>query len=160
MHDTIWKKIRTLSLFSLYFRRTDFTRKLRLNSIWGAEVSAYKRANFFPSFQASNIPWKLQNLFYQHSNKKAFSYSMRSPAKSCKNQSKTHPSPTKNFATCRKKSLSSFYDLRCKLRPFFVRQTQIANHTYDHETLSTLLKPSLIENYVTEPLKEQNCHFC
>ena len=51
-----------LCLFS-HFRRTDFTRKLRLNSIWGAEVSAYKRANFFPSFQASNIPWKLQNLF-------------------------------------------------------------------------------------------------
>ena len=39
-----------------------FTRKLRLNSIWGAKVSAYKRANFF-SFQDSNILWKLQNLF-------------------------------------------------------------------------------------------------
>ena len=160
MHDTIWKKIRTLSLFSLYFRRTDFTRKLRLNSIWGAEVSAYKRANFFPSFQASNIPWKLQNLFYQHSNKKAFSYSMRSPAKSCKNQSKTHPSPNQELCDLAQKIAIFILRSKVQIEAFFVRQTQIANHTYDHETLSTLLKPSLIENYVTEPLKEQNCHFC
>ena len=31
---------------------------------------------------------------------------------------------------------------KVQIEAFFVRQTQIANHTYDHETLSTLLKPS------------------
>ena len=84
---------------------------------------------------------------------------MRSPAKSCKNQSKTHPSPNQELCDLQQKIAIFILRSKVQIEAFFVRQTQIANHTYDHETLSTLLKPSLIENYVTEPLKEQNCHF-
>ena len=68
---------------------------------------------------------------------------MRSPAKSCKNQSKTHPSPNQELCDLAQKIAIFILRSKVQIEAFFVRQTQIANHTYDHETLSTLLKPSL-----------------
>ena len=58
--------------------------------------------------------------------------------KPIKNSSITHQE------LCDLQQKIAIFILRSKVQieAFFVRQTQIANHTYDHETLSTLLKPS------------------